>query len=177
MEQMKRLYIMARFDPDTERRLSEWERSLERSGFHGQQTRGIPHHITLGDYPTEQEEQARALVSRVASETEAFPITFNHLGVFSGGHVLFAAPDASHELLSLRERFGPTFNWAPHATLLIAEPELIIRAMTPAVQVFEAFAGRVEGLLLYEFFPARPILTLPLTGIPARDPRRFDTCN
>ena len=177
MDQDKRLYIMAGFDPDTERRLSERERLLENKGFHGQQTRGIPHHLTLGDCPTKQEEQVRALVARVAAETAAFPVTFNHLGLFSGGRVLFAAPDASHELLSLRERFGPAFNWTPHATLLIAEPELIVRAVTPAIQAFEPFDGRVESLLLYEFFPARPILNLPLTGIPAPDSRLFDTCN
>ena len=159
----KRLYIMAGFDQETERRLGRWETLLER-GHPGPQTKGIPHHITLGAYPPEMEEQVRAMVAQAARETAPFPVCFDHLGLLGGGRVLFAAPSVDHALLSLKERFGPCAGWAAHATLLIDEPETVLSAVGPAIGMFEAFEGRVERIFLHEFFPNCPILHLPLEG-------------
>lgn len=160
----KQLFIMAGFDPETERRLTSWETLLEQHGRPGQQTKGIPHHITLGVYPPDMEEQVKALVAQAARETAPFPVSFSHLGLFGGGRVLFAAPCVSRALLSLKERFGPGDHWTAHATLLLDEPERIISAFGPAIGMFEAFEGRVERIFLNEFFPNRPILHLPLQG-------------
>lgn len=159
----KQLYVLAGFDPATERRLKNWESLLEH-GCPGQQTKGIPHHITLGAYPTVMEELVKAMVTQTASETPFLPVSFQHLGVFGGGRVLFAAPCVSRDLLRLKEHFGSGDAWMAHATLLIDEPDRVLSAMGPATQMFEAFEGRVERLFLYEFFPSRLILDLPLEG-------------
>ena len=164
MDLDKQLYILACFDPDTEQRLGDLEALLENKGYHGQQTRGIPHHITLGTFPSPQEEDVQSLVARVSRKIAPFPVTFNHLGVFSGGRVLFAAPDVTRQMLDLKECFNPYPNWAAHATLLIDQPERISSAFATAIQAFGAFEGRIESLCLYEFFPSRKILHLPLVG-------------
>lgn len=164
MRQDKMLYVMAGFDAETEQRLSALEALLARAGYRGSQTRGIPPHITLGAFPCEQEEQVRALVANTALETAAFPLTFQHLGVFGGGRVLFAAPDVRRPLLDLKERFGSSARWTAHATLLIDEPERVVTAFAAAIQAFDAFEGRVERLYLHECFPNRKILHAPLRG-------------
>ena len=164
MAENKRLFVMAGFDPETERRLQDWEDSLERIGRPGQQTKDVPHHISLGTYPPAMEEQVKAMVIQAARETAPFPVAFQHLGIFGGGRVLFAAPCVNHALLDLKERFGPGDAWTAHATLLIDEPEHILSAVSPAVGMFEEFEGRVERLFLHEFFPNRFILNLPLNG-------------
>lgn len=160
----KQLFIMAGFDPKTERRLKDLEAMLERLGRPGQQTKNVPHHVSLGMYPPAMEEQVREMVARAARETGPFPVAFQHLGIFGGGRVLFAAPCVNRDLLNLKERFGPGDGWTAHATLLIDEPEYILSAVGPAVGTFEEFEGYIERILLYEFFPARSILDLPLEG-------------
>lgn len=166
MEENKQLFIMAGFDPETEQRLKDWETRLERCGRPGQQTKNIPHHITLGMYPPAMEEQVKEMVLQAASETAPFPVSFQHLGIFGGGRVLFAAPCVDRALLNLKERFGSGTGWTAHATLLIDEPENILSAVAPAVGMFEEFEGRIESIFVHEFFPSRFVLSLPLKGKP-----------
>ena len=160
----KQLFIMAGFDQETERRLNDWEAALERCGRPGRQTKNVPHHISLGMYPPTMEASVKTMVIQAASETAPFPISFQHLGIFGGGRVLFAAPCVNRALLNLKERFGPGDAWTAHATLLIDEPERIVPLIGPAIEMFEEFEGRVERLFLHEFFPTRLILDLPLSG-------------
>lgn len=155
MEQEKFLCVMAGYDPATEAVIAARYDQVQAAGFTGTQTPDIPFHITLGTFPVSEEAYARRLVEQVAAETPAFPVAFNHLGVFQGGKVLFLAPDANHQLLALRERFGPVRGWTAHTTLLIDQPAEICRALPAALEGFTAFEGRIERLWLYEFFPAR----------------------
>ena len=41
--------------------------------------------------------------------------------------------------------------------------ERVVQALPLALKGFQAFEGRIETLLLYAFWPARPIETLSLT--------------
>ena len=167
----KRLYILAGFDDSTARTLGDLQDRILAAGFMGRQTMGIPMHATLGSFPSAPEEEARlcALLRELSARVAAFPVTFNHIGVFGGGEVLFAAPDADGGLLSLKERFGPALGWTPHATLLIDGRERILEALPVALEAFRSFQGRVAALHLYEFFPARHILSVPLAGTTGRD--------
>ena len=159
----KFLCVMAGYDPETEKRIADLDGRVRAAGFTGTQTPNIPFHITLGTFPIEEEPFARRLAERAAAETPAFPVTFNHLGIFQGGKVLFLAPDANHPLLALRERFGPVHGWTAHTTLLIDQPENVLRAAPAALAGLTSFEGRVERLWLYEFFPARFISEYPLS--------------
>ena len=156
----KRLYVLAGFDAPTEDRLQAWQNRLYEEGFIGTQTKNIPQHITLGSFPVEMEQELCEQLDRLAKETAAFPVTFNHVGIFGGGKVLFIAPDISHEMLQLKECFGSAYNWTAHSTMLIDEPEVILRAAESTLGRFAAFEGNVTQLHLYEFFPARHIATV-----------------
>jgi len=158
----KQLYFLAGYDDATEAKLAGLQQSLYDCGFEGTQTRSIPMHITMGIAPSETEEEQKRFLKELCAETEAFDVSFNHAGIFSGGRVLFIAPDCSMELLALRERFGSSFSWTPHTTMLIDEPDIIKHAVPKLLEGFSSFCGRVTHVHLYEFFPARHILTLPL---------------
>ena len=158
----KALYILAGYDDATEAHLSALQNSLYERGFSGTHTRGLPQHITLGSFPTDREDEVISLLKRTADEISPFEVTFNHAGIFGGSKVLFIAPDTCPALLSLKERFGSSYNWTPHTTMLIDEPDVIYRALPVVMEGFSAFSGRVTSLHLYEFFPTRYITTVYL---------------
>ena len=160
----KALYVLAGYDESTEQRLAGIQNGLYRLGFTGTHTKNIPQHITLGSFPVEQEAELVDLVHRTADTTVPFEVTFNHVGLFTGAKVLFIAPDTSKELLELKEHFGNSYGWTPHTTMLIDEQETVLNALPEVIRTFSSFRGSVTSLHLYEFFPARHILTVELKG-------------
>ena len=158
----KFLCVMAGYDENTEKKLSELQNELYEQGFSGKHTKDLPQHITLGTFPVEQEEELIELVKKVVKETGKFDITFNHIGIFGGSEVLFIAPDTSDSLLELKEHFGDSLNWTPHTTMLIDHKENIFRAIPIVADHFSSFRGQIQSVHLYEFWPTRHILTLTL---------------
>ena len=162
MADNKALYVLAGYDDETEKYLAGIQNKLYQEGFEGWQTRNIPMHITLESFPTEQEEELVERVKKVASETSSFEVTFNHVGIFHDGNTMFIEPNTNAALLKLRETFGSSYHWTPHTTMLIEKPEVICQALPHVISAFDPFKGRVEVLHLYEFFPTRHILSVPL---------------
>jgi len=160
--QDKFLCVLAGYDDGSQARLAAFQNSLYEAGFAGTQTKDIPMHITVGTFPVEEEEKVRALVRSVAAGTQPFEISVSHAGMFAGSKVLFAAPDGKRELLALREHFGESHGWVPHTTMLIDQPETVYRALPVLMESFAPFCGKITALHLYEFFPSRHILTVPL---------------
>ena len=158
----KALYILAGYDETTDALLSDIQSKLYDRGFTGTHTKNIPQHITLGSFPTDQEDELTEFLHTLSNEVRSFDVTFNHVGIFGGSKVLFIAPDCNEQLLKLKEHFGSAFNWTPHTTMLIDEPDVICRALPTVMQHFSSFKGIVTTLHLYEFFPARHILSIPL---------------
>jgi 2'-5' RNA ligase len=158
----KFLCLMAGYDDHTEHYLAGIQKKLYAVGLTGQHTKNIPQHITLQTYPTEQEGEVVQRLQKIAAETECFDVCFSHIGIFTGGKVLFIAPDKDTDLIALKERFGPSFDWTPHTTMLIDEPENIQKALPLVMQAFASFNGKVTSLHLYEFWPTRHILTVAL---------------
>jgi 2'-5' RNA ligase len=152
------LCVMAGFDDQTEKYLEELQKELYQNGFIGKHTKNIPQHITLGMFDVSEEKRIGKLVKMVSSNTESFEIKFNHIGIFGGSKVLFIAPDINKDLLNLKEKFGDSNDWTPHATMLIDEPNEIIKATKVLSSSFTKFKSRVEKLYLYEFWPSRFIL-------------------
>lgn len=159
----KSLYVLAGYDECTETHLSEIQNKLYEKGFIGTHTKNIPQHITLGSFPTSKEEELIRLLRHTAEQTAAFEVTFNHVGIFGGAKVLFIAPDTNSALLKIKELFGDSYNWTPHTTMLIDTPETIYKALPTVMENFASFSGKITSLHLYEFFPARHILTVNLT--------------
>ncbi len=158
----KYLCIMAGYDDETSTKLEAFRQQVINAGFLGTQTTGIPHHITLGTFPVDKECELIAQIQEIAAAADAFPVTFNHIGIFQGSKVLFIQPDSSHELLTLQSSFGTNYGWTPHTTMLIDEPENVVKAVPALLRNFSAFGGKVTQLHLYEFWPTRHILTVNL---------------
>jgi 2'-5' RNA ligase len=158
----KFLCVMAGYDDETEKHLAGIQQKLYDVGLTGEHTKNIPQHITLQTYPPEQEREVALMLQKIAAETKAFDVCFAHIGIFTGGKVLFIAPDKDLDLIALKEKFGPSFDWVPHTTMLIDEPENIYEALPMVVREFSSFHGKVTCIHLYEFWPTRHILTVNL---------------
>ena len=97
----KSLYLLAEFDDDTERVLSDYYSILKQHGLEGKQTKNIPYHITLGSYDTSYENRLIDELETVCYNTPEIELLLSHLGIF-GLDVLFAGPNINYELLSLQ---------------------------------------------------------------------------
>lgn len=158
----KFLCILAGYDDATEAHLAALQQHLYDAGFVGTHTKNIPQHATVGFGACEDEAAMIELVKKVAVDSQPFDVTFNHIGIFGGGKVLFIAPDVSHALLNLKENFGSSDNWTAHTTMLIDEPDVIRSALPVLQEQFSAFRGQFACLHLYEFWPTRHILSVKL---------------
>ena len=156
----KALYILAGYDDKTEEYLSSIQNKLYERGFTGTHTKNIPQHITLGSFSTDKESELKNLLQDLSKQIKPFEITFNHIGIFGGSRVLFVAPDTNYKLLELKERFGDSYDWTPHTTMIIDNPDTIFEALPLVMKEFTAFAGKIASLHLYEFFPTRHILSV-----------------
>jgi len=155
----KYLYLLAQFDKKTQEILTGYYDILQENGFIGKQTKNIPYHFTLGKKDTDYEKQLIDDLDIICQNTACIEIHLSHIGLF-GLDVLFIAPDMNFELLKLQQKLFPhcgsgAYNWTAHATLLIDEPENILKALPIVAKNFKPFIARIESIGLYEFFPMR----------------------
>lgn len=160
----KALYILAGYDDKTEEHLAGIQNKLYEQGFVGVHTKNLPQHITMGSFPVEKEEELKEQLKELSRNASPIDVTFNHVGIFQGGKVLFIAPDPSKEMLDLKENFGSSYDWTAHTTMLIDETDVLCKALPIVLDNFSSFAGKISYLHLYEFFPSRHILTVKLEG-------------
>ena len=164
----KFLTLMADFDDNSQKRMSEWYDSLKNAGFIGTQTADLPYHISLATFPLEKEQEAIELVRKIASEFSSFPVHISHIGMFAGGRVLFGAPERNPMLDALHVACDLSPNskapWTPHATILIDEPDVVCSALPLFVKLFYPFVGNITKLHLCAFWPAREIASIELNG-------------
>ncbi len=167
------LTLMADLDDDSQRRMGEWYSALKQAGFSGIQT-PLPYHISLSTYPLDLEQEAVALMEKVAADFSPVPVHISHIGIFPGGKVLFGAPERSAELTALHdacELGAPQPHpWTPHATLLIDTPETICAAVPTLVRSFSPFVGTIVRLHLCAFWPTREIASVALSGGRKKNP-------
>lgn len=160
------LTLMADLDFENQVRMSGWYDALKMAGFGGQQTPGLPYHISMATFSVDKEAEAIEITKKAAEEFSSFSLDFSHIGIFPGGKVLFCAPernaqiDALHEACD-RESIHP-FPWTPHATMLIDEPDVICAALPVFLKSFSPFSARIARLHLCAFWPTREILSLDL---------------
>ena len=164
----KALYLLAQFDDNTQEILAGYYEILRQQGFIGRQTKNIPYHFTLGSYGTEHEENLKIKLDEVCRDFKPIEIKLDHLGLF-GMNVLFVEPNMNFELLQLQNSFfsncGNGFHpWTAHATILLDEPDEILRAVPILAANFKPFKACIESVALYEFFPTRFIKKCELYG-------------
>ena len=157
--QDKALYLLAQFDGETQNILANYNNILCQNGFIGNQTKDIPYHFTLGSSDVDCEEHLEDMLKKVCSNTKCIDLGLSYIGLF-GQNVLFVAPSMNLELLNLQQSFFTDsgrgcHKWVAHATLLIDEPETILKAIPIITENFKPFKARIESVGLYEFFPTR----------------------
>lgn len=162
------LTLMADLDAESQKIMSGWYDTLKDAGFTGTQTPGLPYHISLAVFPLEKEEEAVALMQKVAEEFAPVPVHISHVGMFAGGKVLFGAPERNSAMDALHDACGTEtihqYPWTPHATLLMDEPETIYAAVPVLMKSFYPFVGKITRLHLCAFWPTREIAAVELTG-------------
>jgi len=162
------LTLMADLDDDSQQILSGWYEKLKNAGFTGVQTPGLPFHISMGCFSPDKEDAAVDEMKELAARFSPIPVHISHIGLFSGGKVLYAAPDMNPaDLLDLHRAIQTetqeSFPWTPHCTILIDEAETIQKALPVLVEHFQPFTGRITKLHLCAFWPTREIATVYLT--------------
>ena len=162
------LTLMADFDDNTQREMSMWYASLKDAGFVGTQTPNLPYHISLGVFPLDKEEYAVEIMEKAAKEFAPFQVHLSHIGIFTPGKVLFAAPERNAQLDAIHDACdvfpNPYRPWTPHATILIDESEIICKALTELLKSFHPILASVTRLHLCAFWPKREIGSALLTG-------------
>lgn len=160
--------LMADYCEEDQERILAWYTALQEAGFTGQQTTGLPMHISLASFPVEKEDEAVALARHIAGEFAPVQADLRHVGILPGGRTLVAAPDLTAGLVALQAACGQTvvhgYPWLPHTTMLIDEPETIGRAVPVLMKHFQPIRARIDRLHLCAFSPTREILRIGLSG-------------
>ncbi len=158
--QEKLLYVMAQLDKDTCDKMRSIDRLLCRLGIEVKKPPKVPYHITLGSFPVDQEAEIRSLVEKTCKGLKQFPLSYNHIGLF-GLNVLFFGPDVNEQLLKLQRPFEDKrinlHDWTAHTTLMMDEPDVIMKALPVVAEQFTSFHATVDSVSLYEFWPSRRI--------------------
>lgn len=164
----ERIYLLAQFDENTNKKLADIYIQLAQAGIIGEQTKGIPYHITLGSFDLEHETEVSERTQTVCRKTKAFDIALNYIGLF-GLKVLFLAPSMNTELLKLYNDLVPSgtvngsYHWVAHATILMDNPDHIQAAIPIVSKAFSPFIARIESIGVYKFFPKKFIAEYRLT--------------
>lgn len=170
----KFLCVMAMFDEKTNTQFKSIKDQLECIGI---KSLTIPPHITLGAYVGVEEKDLCHWIDMLCNTNKRFEVNFNHIGLFSL-NVPFLAPQVSNELTSFHKKLHEKYdnycsqigydytvksnNWVPHATILINEPEVVLKALPIINDKFKPFIGQIVSLSLCEFYPMREIKTFNL---------------
>lgn len=163
------LTLMADLDDTSQKVMGEWYAELQKAGFPGTQTPGLPYHISLASFALDKEDEAVSEMKKLGDAFGPIPVHLSHIGMFAGGRILFAAPDMNPPgLLALHDAIqtekSDRFPWTPHSTVLIDEPETVQKALPIFVRDFRPMRCTVVKLHLCAFWPTREIATVTLNG-------------
>ncbi len=167
MEDKKFLTVMAVLDSRTQRVMGDIQSTLIANVGDGTQTMGIPFHITLGSYATDELDSVIERVREAASVTKPFDIRILGQDSF-GNKVLFLKPEKSEELFRLRAYFEKDYahghEWVPHATLICGEEKQVQNARELVSALDLPQKATVIGIELGEFFPPKKIIRIDFTN-------------
>jgi 2'-5' RNA ligase len=162
------LYVMAQLDKETCEKMRSIDRLLHELGIDVKKPPKVPYHITLGAFELHQELEIQKRVENICRSLPRFPLTYNHIGLFHLS-VLFFGPDVNMELLALQQPFEKDrireHEWTAHTTLMMDEPNVILKALPIVAEQFNGFHATVDSVSLYEFWPSRFICQCPLQSL------------
>ena len=162
----KKLYLLAELDETSQLEIKEIEKIIIENGFIGKQTKDIPYHITLCSFPIEMENFLKDLLENLSKKFKKININFSSLGLF-GLKVLFMNPNMNIKLIEMynylkENSFEKDYDLSAHTTLIIDEPENIIKILPKIVEKYKGLNGEIKYISLYEFFPGRFIKRIEL---------------
>jgi 2'-5' RNA ligase len=162
----KKLYLLAELDDNSQMEIKKIEKIIIENGFIGKQTKDIPYHITLCSFSIEMENFLNDLIEKLCKKFKKINIKFSSLGLF-GLNVLFMNPNMNNELIEIynyikENSFEKDYDLAAHLTLIIDEPENIIKILPKIVENYKGLNGTIKYISLYEFFPMRFIKRIEL---------------
>jgi len=155
----KNLYLLAELDNDTQIIMNNYYKVILEYEIIGSHTKDIPYHFTLCSYSIDNENEIIKLMDKINGKYNELNISFSGFGLF-GLNVLYFNPVMDKTLLELYDYFKNISNnknngLAAHTTLLIDEPDNIIKILPKVTKEFKPFTGKIINLSLYEFFPKR----------------------
>jgi len=162
----KKLYLLAELDETSQLKIKEIEKIIIENEFIGKQTKGIPYHITLCSFTIEMENFLKDLLENLNKKFKKINIKFSSLGLF-GLKVLFMNPNMNIKLIEIynflkENSFEKDYGLSAHTTLIIDDPENIIKILPKIVEKYEGLNGEIKYISLYEFFPVRFIKRIEL---------------
>lgn len=157
-----RLYALAIYDDSAQRKLDSLRAHMIAGGFVGEQTTGIPHHITLCSLPLAMRFQVMEMLERVRRIPE-FEVSVEKIGNFAD-RVLFVEPYLNNELSMLKNLFGNDADWAAHTTMFLSDNGGALSAKSHLAQAFAPFRAQIVAVELYEFFPSKFLGRADLEG-------------
>ena len=164
----RKLYLLAELDDTAQGQFKGIEKVIVHNGITGgSQTKNIPYHITLSEYPCDRESEVLEILDNVKNKFRKIDISYSSMGLF-GLKVLFANPDMNAGLIKLYDFVkGQSLNknnsLSAHTTLVIDDPENIMRILPEVSKAFNKISGKIDAVSLYEFFPERLIKRINLS--------------
>lgn len=157
----KFICAFAEYDKSTQDEITSLYNILVDVGIIGTQTKGLPYHITLGNFEVDYEEELLALFQKISISYNYFKLDLSHLGLFDM-NVLFIAPDVNYDLLNLKDnicngRTDEDREWTAHTTLIIDDEDIISNSFSLVSREFKVIKAKITHISLYEFHPTRLI--------------------
>jgi len=160
------IVLMADLDDKSQEMLNNLYDTLLERDFKGQQTKGLPYHISIATFSLDKEREVIGLTKDICNKTSSFNIDVTGIKTFPGESILYASIANSEELLELRNKITietkEDYSWTPHITLLIDEPKIVEKALPIVQKSFRPFKANVTKLHLCAFWPTREILSTKL---------------
>jgi 2'-5' RNA ligase len=158
------IFFTLYFDTTTEDNIRDvWQR-LAQSGVRVPGLTGLRPHVTLAACATDAIGEHCAMLADFVQRHAAFPIGFEHLGIFPGSRVVFLAPRITAQLthiqaalvrmlaaadrttLKFAEHLAPD-NWIAHCTLVMGSAAELSTAISSLLaQPWEPIVGMVAGI-------------------------------
>jgi 2'-5' RNA ligase len=162
----KKLYLITELDDESQIEIKKIEKIIIENGLIGKQTKDIPYHITLCSFSVDMENYLNNLMEKLCKIFKKININFSSLGLF-GLNVLFMNPNLNIELIEIynyvkEKSFEKDRDLAAHLTLIIDEPENIIKILPKIAENYKGLNGKIKYISLYEFFPMRFIKRIEL---------------
>jgi 2'-5' RNA ligase len=161
-------YLLVELDDNAQLKIKEFEKILMENNLTGKQTKDVPYHITLCYYSLDRENYLKSLMEKIEKEKifNKIKIIFESFGLF-GLNVLFLNPSMNKKLIELYDyvkinSFNENDDLAAHTTLLIDEPENILKILPKIVKDYKPIDGKIKKISLYDIFHKKFIKRIEL---------------